>query len=115
MADVVQGKVWLTDPTKERCTDVQEVTLAFTVHRERVPGFHPLLENTSHDQEVTRLWASEDLVFDVPAGVRVDYAGAWVAGHTFHAPLPWPESFDSSGSYTLTNLKLQATERVEEG
>lgn len=113
MADVMQARMWLTDENFERCTAVRTETVGYSIERRRVPGFHPLLENTSHDEEVTRLWALEEIPFAVPAGARVSHVVVKVGGFEIPAKLGNDATdFPSAGTFNVWPLNMHVAERL---
>lgn len=114
MADVFQAQVWLADENFERCTAVHTETVAYVIERRRVPGFHPLLENTSHDEEVTRLWALEEIPFAVPAGARVSHVVVKVGGFEIPAKLgSGATDFPSAGTFNVWPLNVEVKEKLD--
>lgn len=114
MADLVLAKVWLAGPEFERCTAERTETLAYSTERRLVSKFHPLLPSNPYTEEVTRLWALEEIPFDVPPGARVSYVGVRIGEHVEFLDLRSDAAkFDRAGTFLVWPLNFEVRERLD--
>ena len=114
MADTLHAQVWLADENFVRCTAERTEVLGYSTEHRRVGGGSPLLENTSHDEEVTHLWAMEVILFDVPAGARVARVVVRVGEYTLSTRFEsGVTDFPSAATFAVWPLNMEVKERIE--
>lgn len=106
MADTLHTQVWLADENFTRCTAERTEVLGYSIERRRVAGFH--------DEEVTHLWAMEEILFDVPAGARVARVVVRVGEYTLSTKFEsGVTDFPSAASFVVWPLNMEVKERIE--
>lgn len=115
MTDTLHAMVWLTDENFERCTAERTEVLRYYTERRRVSGFHPLLGNKSYNEEVTHLWTTEEIPFDVPAGARVSHVMVQIGDLKIPNMLECGVTdFPSAGVFNVWPLNMEVREKLDD-